>query len=206
MYGQETITDLTIDAKNVTEKLAKQENLETLTGAYVAAVRRDGAADRAGIKPGDVVIKVNDKEVNDVAELQTTINSHDPGDEVTVTVIRSGKEIQFDVTLRNRQGTTELVTGKKVLNELGAEFKPIDESEKQRTGVSYGVQIVNLEDGKLSKSGVREGFIILSINGQKIKSINDIQSIYNQVSDGTRLEFEGLYPGSDYIYVYQIEK
>ncbi|MCF8335042.1 MAG: Do family serine endopeptidase [Bacteroidales bacterium] len=205
-YGEVQRAMLNVKVRDINEELAEKYGLETRQGAYIAAVNRDGAADRAGIKPGDVVTSVDGKEISDVAELQATINSYSPGDEVTVTVIRDGEKKQFDVTLRNKQGSTELVTGQQALDELGAEFKAIDDQEKQRTGVSHGVQVVSLEEGKLSESGIREGFIILSINGKEVRNINDIKSIYNQLPDGARMEFEGLYPGGDYVYVYQVEK
>ncbi len=205
-YGEVQRAVLGVQIQNVNDQLAKEYDLESLKGAYIAGVKREGAADRAGIKPGDVIISVEDKKIDDVAELQTTINSYTPGDEVTITVKRDGKQKQFDVTLRNRQGSTEIVTGQKALDELGAELKPIEEREKQRTGVSNGVQVVKLEEGKLSEAGVREGFIIISVNGENVRSVNDIKTIYNRIPDGAKLEIQGLYPGGDYVYVYQIRK
>ena len=205
-YGEVQRAVLGVQIQDINQERSEKYDLKTRQGAYIAGVQRDGAADRAGIKPGDVVVGVDGKEISDVAELQTIINSYSPGDEVTVTVIRDGEKQQFDVTLRNRQGSTELVTGQQALDELGAEFKAIDDQEKQRTGVSHGVQVVSIEEGKLSESGIREGFIIISINGSEIRSVNDIKRIYNQLPDGARMEFEGLYPGGDYVYVYQVEK
>jgi Do/DeqQ family serine protease len=205
-YGEVQRAVLGVSIRNVSDQLAKESDLESLEGVFVAGVLRDGAAERAGIKPGDVILRVNDEKINDVAELQTTINSYNPGDEVTVTVKRNGDEKQFDVTLRNRQGSTDLVTGQQALEELGADLQAVDEQQKQRTGISHGVQVVSLKEGKLSKAGIREGFIIISVNGQKINNVNDIKQVYNQVQDGARLEFEGLYPGGDYVYVYQVKK
>ena len=205
-YGEVQRAVLGVQIRNISNQLAKERDLETLKGAYIVGVKRDGSADRAGIKPGDVVTHINDKRIKDVAELQTTINSHNPGDEVTVTVVRNGDEEEFEVTLRNRQGGTELIREQQAMEELGAKFKPVQKEEEQRTGVSQGVQVVSLEEGKLSESGVREGFIIISINGRKVNDVDDIRTLYNQASKGESLEFEGLYPGGDYIYVYQVEK
>jgi S1-C subfamily serine protease len=205
-YGEVQRAVLGVQIRNVNDQLAKERDLETLEGAFIVGVKRDGSADRAGIKPGDVVTRINEKQINDVAELQTTINSYNPGDEVMVTVRRNGDEKEFEVTLRNRQGGTELIREQQAMKELGAKFKPVQKEEEQRTGVSQGVQVVSLEEGKLSESGVREGFIIISINGRKVNDVDDIRALYNQASKGQSLEFEGLYPGGDYIYVYQVEK
>ncbi|MBS3772046.1 MAG: Do family serine endopeptidase [Bacteroidales bacterium] len=205
-YGEVQRAVLGVQIQEVNGEIAQKYDLDTRQGAYIVGVQRDGAADRADIKPGDVVIRVDGKEIRDVADLQSTINNYSPGDEVTVTVIRDGERQQFDVTLRNRQGSTEIVTGQEALEELGAEFKDIDAQEKQRSGISHGVQVVSIEDGKLSEAGIREGFIVMSVNGKPVKSVSDLRQIYNQAREGTRLEFEGLYPGGDYVYVYQVEK
>ena len=205
-YGEVQRAMLGVQIRNINDQLAKDNDLDSREGAYIVAVNRKGSAGKAGIQPGDVVISVDGEKIIDVADLQTTINSYDPGDEVTVTVMRDGKEKQFDVTLRNRQGSTEIVTGQQALDALGAEFQTIDEQEKQRTGISHGVQVVKINDGKLKEAGIREGFIILSLNGRDIRNVNDIQKVYNQLPDGARMEFEGLYPGGDYIYVYQVKK
>jgi len=204
-YGEVQRAMLNVQISNVNDQVAEEFDLETYEGALVRAVGRDGAADKAGIKPGDVIVSVDGDKIKDVAQLQTTINSYRPGDEVTVTVKRDGEEKQFDVTLRNRQGSTELVTSEQTLEKLGAKFKPIDERLKQRIGISYGVQVVSLEDGALSKADIREGFIITAIEGRKIRNVNDIKQIFSEVPAGSKVRVEGLYPGGDYVYVYQVE-
>lgn len=204
-YGEVQRAMLNVQISNVNDQVAKEYDLDTRKGALIRAVGRDGAADKAGIRPGDVIISVDGEDIEDVADLQTTINSYTPGDEVTVTVKRDGKEKQLDVTLRNRQGSTDIVTSDQTLDQLGAKFKAVDEQEKQRTGVSHGVQVVNLEEGALSDAGVREGFIITFIEGRKIQDADDIKQIIRDVPSGRKVEFEGLYPGGDYVYVYQIQ-
>mgnify|MGYP006286496011 CR=1 FL=1 len=209
-YGEVQRAMLGISMVDVTNERVQdrieQLDLDNKEGVLVMGVKRDGAAHRAGIQPNDVIISIDGETINDPTELQLIINSHDPGDEVTVTIIRNGDRKEIDVTLRNREGTTEIITGQQALEELGAEFQAIGDEEKRRTGVSHGVQVVSLEDGKLSKSGIREGFIIISINGKEVRSLNDVKKIYSQLPDGARMELEGLYPGGDYIYVYQVQK
>ena len=204
-YGEVQRAMLNVQISNINDQIAREFDLETYEGALVRAVGRDGAADKSGIKPGDVIIRVDGKDIKDVADLQTTINSYRPGEEVTVTVKREGKEKQFDVTLRNRQGSTELVTSEQTLEKLGAQFKPIDEKLKQRIGISYGVQVTSLEEGALSNADIREGFVITAVEGRKIRNVNDIKQIFREVSAGSKVRVEGLYPGGDYVYVYQVE-
>ena len=187
------------------EQAREQFDLEVRHGAFVYGVKRDGAAEKAGIKPHDVIVSVDGEEVTGASDLQTIINNYRPGDEVTITVNREGKEKQFEVTLRNKQGSTEIITGQEAMKELGAQLKAIDESSREYR-IDRGVQVVKLEQGKLQESGIREGFIITHVNGNRIGSVQQIKNIYNQTPDGQTLEFEGLYPGGEYVYVYQVKK
>jgi S1-C subfamily serine protease len=187
------------------EQARERFDLEVRQGAFVFGVKRDGAAEKAGIKPHDVIISVDGEEVTGASDLQTIINNYRPGDQVTITVNRQGKEKQFEVTLRNKQGSTEIITGQEAMKELGAQLKAIDEGSREYR-IDRGVQVVKLEEGKLQESGIREGFIITHVNGNRIGSVQQIKNIYNQTPDGQTLEFEGLYPGGEYVYVYQVKK
>jgi Do/DeqQ family serine protease len=206
-YGEVQRAVLGVTIRNVNAQLKEEYDLDIdeLKGAYVAGIMRDGAANEAGIKPGDVIIKVNREKIKDVAALQSEINSYRPGDEITVTVIRDGKEKQFDVTLRNRQGSTKIITGTEVLEELGAEFEKLDPNEKERLGVSHGVQVVRLKEGTFKEAGIKEGFVITYVEGNRVNSAQDIKNVFSQAPDDVRVEVEGLYPGGNMIYVYQVK-
>jgi len=187
------------------ERAREQFDLEVRKGAFVYGVKRDGAAERAGIKPHDVIIAIENEDIASASDLQRIINSYRPGDEATITVNRDGKEKQFDVTLRNKQGSTEIITGQEAIKELGAELKALEETGREYR-IDKGVQVVKLQEGKLQESGIREGFIITHVNGNRIGSVQQIKNIYNQTPAGKTLEFEGLYPGGEYVYVYQVKK
>ncbi|MGM0498289.1 MAG: Do family serine endopeptidase [Bacteroidota bacterium] len=206
-YGEVQRAVLGVTIRNVTSELKKEYELdvEDYKGVYIAGVTRDGAANKAGIKPGDVILKVEGEKVKDVAALQSEINNYRPGDEISVTVKRDGKKKQFDVTLRNRQGSTDIITGTQVLKELGAEFEKLKDSEKDRLGINHGVKVVRLKDGTFKEAGIKEGFVITFIEGKKIRSAKDVKEIFSQASEGARVEVEGLYPGGNMIYVYQVK-
>jgi len=208
-YGEVQRAVLGVQIQNVTQELVEEYDLEmdNYNGAYIHGVKRDGAADKAGIKPGDVIIKVDGEKIKDVSELQRTINSYRPGDETTVTVKRDGKEKQFEVTLRNIQGSTEIITGGKVLKELGAKFEELDNSERRKLGIDHGVRVVQLNDGLLKNSGIKEGYIILSVEGREVKSVEDIKQIFSRYKDKEeqKVEVQGIYPGGNYVYVYHVK-
>ncbi|MFO8235372.1 MAG: Do family serine endopeptidase [Bacteroidales bacterium] len=204
-FGEVKRAVLGVQIQNITGDLAKEKDLEVQQGAYVAGLTKDGAADEAGIKSGDVIIEVDNEKIESVSELQQTINNYRPGDEVKVIVKRNGKKKQFDVKLRNMQGSTEIIAGEETLENLGAKFETLSRQEKQRIGINHGVKVVRLEDGAFKDAGIKEGFVVAYIEGNKINSVDDIKQILGQTPSGARVEVEGLYPGNNMIYVYQIE-
>lgn len=183
-----------VSIRNVDEAMAEQKDLSILSGVYVAGLMEKGAAEGAGIEEGDVIVKVANMPVNDVAELQERIGRFRPGNEVMVTVMRDGEEIEIPVTLTNRFGNTEIIEKKqvKLSADLGASFKELSKGELKKLGIDNGIQINNLKGGKLRSSGIREGFIITHIDKKPVGDFEDlIQELKN--SKGGVL-IEGVYP------------
>ena len=116
-----------------------------------------------------------------MAELQESLTQYRPGDEVVVTIVRNKKEKNLNVTLKNMQGNTEVVK-KFDLDMLGAAFKPISDDAKRHLGVSYGLEVAALENGKLAKAGIKKGFIILKVNGSKITSEEDLANVLKEAN------------------------
>ena len=82
---------------NIDEELSKQENLEI--GVYVKSVEDFSPAEKAGVKPGDVIIKADGKDVEDMDDLNEVKNSHQIGETMTLVVTRNGEERELTVTL-----------------------------------------------------------------------------------------------------------
>lgn len=158
------------------DERTKEKDLGTVEGVYIEEVTDGSGAKLAGIEPGDVIVKIAGKKVHNMAELQENIAKHRPGDEVEITVMRNKKEKTLDVTLKNMQGNTEVVK-KFDLDMLGAAFKPIDEDTKRHLGISYGLQVTGVEKGKFAEAGIKKGFIILKVNGNKISSEEELAKV-----------------------------
>jgi Do/DeqQ family serine protease len=183
---------LGISISEVTDEIAKKEKLAKIEGVYVSELRSDGAAVEAGIERGDVITAINDVYVNSPSELQEQVSRYRPGDKVKVSLKRNNKVKQFEVTLRNLQGTTNLVKTGTFDTILGAVFEELNSAEKQKLGISTGVRVAELKAGKLLKEGVREGFIITQINNKPVNSVDDIKRIIDSISGGVYIE--GIYP------------
>jgi S1-C subfamily serine protease len=90
---------LGISGATVTPAIAARFDLPVTSGVIVADVEADSAAEAAGLQPGDVIVKLDDQAIATIDDLQTAITSHQPGDQVTLTVNRNGTEQQMPVTL-----------------------------------------------------------------------------------------------------------
>ena len=183
-YGTVQRAVLGIVGGTVTAELNEKEELGTVDGVYVSDVTEDGAAKNAGIEKGDVIIAFNGKPIKNMAELQETLAKTMPGTEVKVKVLRNRKEKEFDVTLVNVQGNTNVVKNVD-LDILGAEFKPIDEKEKLFFKIAYGLKVTNLSNGLFSKCGLKKGVVIQKVNGTAIRTIEDLQKVVKQANSST---------------------
>jgi len=176
---QRAILGVSID--DVSAELAKDKKLDKIEGVFISKITEGGAAEAADIKEGDIILAVDGKEVNSVAELQETFSRYRPGDKVTVLIKRNKKTKPYEVVLRNLEGGTNIVkTGGSI---LGARFTPVTNAEKKKYNIDYGMKIVSLKSGKLTDLGFKKGYIIVRLNDNKIASENDLRKITDAGTD-----------------------
>jgi Do/DeqQ family serine protease len=184
--------------ENLSDEIKEQNGIKDGQGVFVLDVPKDGAAYAAGIKKGDIITKINGYPVVSGAEMVGQIATYRPGDKVSITYKRDGKEITTDVTLRNSTGTVDVVKTS-VLDKLGAEFQTLSKEEAKELGVSGGVAIKSIGSrGLLSKVRVQEGFVILKANNKTIQSVDDFRKVL-EAADGS-VKVEGIYPGYEGVY------
>lgn len=206
-YGVVHRAYLGVVIRDMDSDLAKTLGLKSLKGTYVESVVENSAAFKAGIKAGDVILKIDDVEIGSTAKLLELIGIHHPGDNVKLTVLRDGKEKEFKVELKNSQGKVEVI--KKEVNEveekLGADFEDLTDQEKKKYGIT-GVKVKSLASGILSEqTNMKEGFIITGINHKPVKDLNEFNEVLAAQQGGVLLE--GVYPGSPgkYYYAFGLE-
>ena len=144
-----------------------------------------------------VPISIAGKVANDLKQEQ--ISKYRPGDKVQVTVDRNGSTKTFNVELRNAQGSTAVVKGAADSAEvLGAAFSALTNEQKRELGVSYGIEVTGLLNGKLKDAGIKKGFIIMVVNDQKISSPEQLEKIVDKVLKGNEddryIVVKGFYP------------
>ncbi len=202
-YGTVQRGYLGIVIHNVNGNFAEENNLDVTQGVYVDSITANSAAGDAGVKIGDVILKVNDKPVKTTAQLLELIGPKRPGDEVSLLVDRKGKELSFDVTLRNREGETKITTKEnraEVLDRLGVELQEIDRATAKELDIEGGIQITQLSPGILRRyTDVRTGFIITSVDDKTVTTVDEFIKILENKSGGVMIEgvYED-YPGKYY--------
>jgi Do/DeqQ family serine protease len=187
-YGAVQRAILGVTIQDVTAELAREKNFEEIEGVYINSIRPEGAAKQAGLKVGDVIISINDVKVNSGSELQEQISKYRPGEKVKVIIRRDGNLKQFDVVLRNLEGSTEIIKKEDVLEVLGASFEPVSDREKRALGIRSGVRVKSLKPGKLMKIGIQEGFVLTSVNKIPVSSVKDIAEILEDTEGGVIIE------------------
>lgn len=167
-------------------------------GIYVLSVPNAGAAASAGIKTGDFITKINGVPVVSGADMVGQIATYRPGDKVTITYRRDGKEYTTTATLRNQSGTTDMVKTSS-LDKLGAELQTLSKDDSKEYGINGGVMIKSISSrGVLSKVRIQEGYVILKANNKEIKNVEDLRKVLDEASGTVKLE--GMYPGYEGIY------
>ena len=188
---------LGIMISEVTPEVAKENNMSKINGVYVENVNKKSAADDAGIEKGDIIIAINDKNTNTVAELQEAVSQFRPGNTATVTFYRNGERHSTQITFKNRDNSTDMST-RKAIDILGVSFEELSKSELKELGIKNGVQVTDLQSGKLLNAGIRKGFIITSINNVLITKIDDIENVISRAEGGVFVE--GIYPNGKRAY------
>ncbi|MCX6214493.1 Do family serine endopeptidase [Spirosoma sp.] len=190
--------------------VAKEKGAKIGRGIYVESVVEKGAAEAAGLKKGDVIVKMEGQPLDSDAQMREIIGRRRPGDVVNVTVNRDGTERDFKVELRNRNGGRDVIKKSDVtaantsLSTLGASFEELSAQEAKQLGVTGGVRVKKITDGKLAETDIEEGFIIVKANGKNVKTTKDLQAIMSTVKEGEGLMLIGMYPNSSRMYYYAV--
>ena len=192
--------------ENLSEEDKKKQDLNYKEGegVYVIDAPADGAAAAAGVKKGDYVTKINGVGVTNGPELQEQVTRYKPGDKVSLTYVRGGKENTVSLTLKNKAGNTEIVKTTGIIDKLGAELAAVDSKTAAANQISGGVIVKKINEGLLKKTRMQEGFIITSVNDQPVKSVNELDKILS-VNKGRKVKIEGVYPGFESTYPYPLD-
>jgi Do/DeqQ family serine protease len=204
-YGVVQRGYLGVQIADITQEMKEELDLKNLQGVYVANVIANGGAQKAGIKKGDVILKIGTKTVNSAASLQEEIGKRRPGDKIAVTVRNSAGTVSTkQLVLRNRDGQTSLISKTSVEKNMamGATFRSLSSTEKKELNITSGVKVKSLSAGKLKSKGLRQGMIVTKINNDRIQTVEQLTDKLRTISkEGVLLEIMTESGAKDYIAV-----
>ena len=155
-------------------------NVKNYNGVLIEQLEKDGPAILAGLQLGDIIIKLDGKDINTQSEFEEELSYHYPGDKINIAYLREGKPQTASLTLVNQNGSSDVIKREIVkASALGAQL----ESNQ------YGVKVFKISDqSKLKQIGVPENFTIIAINRVRVKEPEEV------------IEFFEKYKGKGVIY------
>ncbi|MBE6232986.1 MAG: Do family serine endopeptidase [Bacteroidales bacterium] len=173
-FGSVKRAVLGISMQAIDDKIAEELKLSSRNGVYIGGVSKSGAADKAGIKVGDVLTAIDSTAITTPASVQEAVSRFSPGDKAVLTVIRDGKEKKFDVTFKGTSQDNGTVADDGSIAFYGSSINAAPKEKLEKLGLKHGVEIVDLGPGKLMEAGAVEGFIIQYVNDIPVKTPQDV--------------------------------
>ena len=200
--GKAQHVKLGVSIQDVNQGFADSFNLASPEGALVASVERGSAAERAGLKSGDVVRKVNGQPIIASADLPGLLAVSKPGDKVALDVWRDGKIVRVNATLADasekparaeREEVAALDKGVK----LGLALRPLDPNERRMSGIASGL-VIEDAGGPAIAAGVMPGDVLLSVNGKPVSTVEQVRDMVGKSTKSVALLIQR---GNDRIFI-----
>lgn len=180
--------------------LAEKQIKYPTAGIYIAEVEDRSAAREAGFEPGDIIISIDGRPTRSTAQLQEVVAGLSPGDSVEVEYYRADKKRTATVTLRNNKGNMA-ITRADDEHALGATLTALDSDKARALEIRGGIEVTDIvSGGRFASAGVRNGFIILGVNGQRVTQPEQIKEMVKRLTsasagtDDRVLFLTGIYP------------
>ena len=192
--GKVTRGRIGIGVQPLTKELAQSFKIDAQTGAVIVNVEDGGPAAKAGARVGDVVTKWNGKALDDANELPRLVAATKPGTAAKMEVLRSGKREELSVSVgeipvertadaKAKQQKME----KEKHGRLGLAVEEIPASERKALGVDYGLIVVDVGEGPARGSGIQPGDVIVAVNQQRFKNIEEFNKLLASHKKGERV-------------------
>ena len=189
--GRVRRSQLGVTVQPVTSEMAESLGLKEVGGAIVSSVSSGSAAERAGVKRGDVIKSFNGQPVHDFNALRNRVADVAPGSSASVLVVRDGSEktlsVKLDEAAVSREARERTEGGSDDKAALGVAVTPLSPELASRAGLArdaHGVVVQQVNpDGRAADAGIQAGDIILEVNRQPVKSVDDLRSAVRRASD-----------------------
>jgi len=166
-----------VSVQDVNQALADSFGLKELKGALVSSVEKDSPAEKAGLNPGDVIVAVEGKPVESSGALSAQIADLTPGARAKIDIVRKGAAQQLEAQIGELKDAklAKADSGSAGQGRLGLAVRPLDRDERREAGTD-GL-VVEQVSGPAERAGIQPGDIILSLNGNQVKSVEELRSL-----------------------------
>ncbi|MGE5468313.1 MAG: DegQ family serine endoprotease [Ignavibacteria bacterium] len=180
-HGKVAHGRLGVSIQEVSQPLAESFGLKRAEGALVGAVEKDSPAAKAGLLPGDIILKINDKAIARSSDLPPLVAAMRPGTRASLEVWRKGENRQLATTIGELKPEKEDVASSEdnpVVDKgrLGLAVRPLTSEEKKEIDVPGGL-VVQQATGAAARAGLQPDDVVLSFNGEPVKSVDDLRSM-----------------------------
>ena len=179
--GKVAHSRLGVEVQTLDQSLADSFKLKSPNGALVAKVTPDSAADRAGVKVGDVILEFDGAPIVDAGQLSARVGAAAPGDKATLEIWRDGRSQSLTATIGNAStgGTMADAGGASAPARLGLSLRPLNPQERQQTGIAGGL-VVEDADGHAAEAGIQAGDVVLSVDGTPVQSVAQLRKMVQE--------------------------
>ena len=188
--------DLSDDRQVAIYNQKEKANIKVSSGIMITEVSQNSGAEDAGLRKGDIIKKIDNSTVETFADLSAAVGSKRPGDKVTVTYIRNGKNYTETVTLKDQKGSTSFRSKAdlSVTEKIGGNFEELSDRYKVSFGIESGVIAKNIEEGgELDKIGIYDNYIVIEINSKPVNSQKDVEKVLNNYKGTVSIKFMDEY-------------
>ena len=179
---------LGVSIQDVNQSLADNFGMKDATGALVGSVAKDGAAAKAGVEPGDVILKFDGKAITRSSELPPIVARLTPGSTVAMELWHDGKAKNVNVTIGELEDKATVASAKEDVGQgkLGVAVRALTEEEKKEAGIAGGVVVEDVA-GAAARAGVQPGDVILSVNRTAVKSPEQLKELIGKAGKSVAL-------------------
>jgi len=197
-HGKVTRGRLGVSVQEVNQALAESFGLKKSEGALVSSVEKGSPAEKAGVQPGDVILRFNGQAIDHSVDLPTLVADTAPGTTQKIDVMRNGTLKSLNITVGELKPTKEAAASRnEPQGRLGLAVRPLDKSEQQQIGVHGGLLVEDV-NGPAAVAGIQSGDVILSLNGNAVTSVEQLRSLVSKAGKSVALLVER---GDDKIFV-----
>ena len=177
------------DVVDLSPEIATTLDADNLDGVVIGTLQKSSAAEEAGLKKDDIILKVDGLTINTRSDFEEYLSYMYPGDEITVVYKRKNKINSTRVRLTNRDGNTGIIK-KEIyhMDDLGADFELVPKVERDLLKIDNGIRVSNIKNGFFKQLGIEDGFIITGINGRPVDNPEELARILQSIRGRVRIE------------------